>query len=332
MINFRFHLASLIAVFLALAVGIVMGSTVIDHAIVDGLRTRINTVERDVDTKKAQNDQLRDQLDHSLGAFDSGSPWAVRGLLRNVPVVVFVARGVDSAAAQKTVAMIESAGALTTGFYWMEPTWSLPDDASKTRLETATGVHAGSIASMRSGAWKVVAQQMAAESVAVSIGNTTTTGGAAVTTTTAATPGGVAALTELTSLGFFSFERVGNNGLTGEASNRAVRVLFIGATKTMTDLQDLIVTGAQATTNANLLTEAGEDFQAFTNGPDQGTTLTKLLSDSTLAVEISTVDNLNESPGQVVSALALFDLAQGTVGHYGYGAGATKSFPAPPPS
>ena len=32
MINFRFHLVSLIAVFLALALGVVMGATVIDRA------------------------------------------------------------------------------------------------------------------------------------------------------------------------------------------------------------------------------------------------------------------------------------------------------------
>ena len=46
MINFRFHLASLIAVFLALAIGIVMGSTVVKEATVKGLRAEIHRVER----------------------------------------------------------------------------------------------------------------------------------------------------------------------------------------------------------------------------------------------------------------------------------------------
>ena len=45
MINFRFHLVSLIAVFLALALGVVMGSTVIDRAVVNGLENRIKHVE-----------------------------------------------------------------------------------------------------------------------------------------------------------------------------------------------------------------------------------------------------------------------------------------------
>ena len=44
MINFRFHIASLVAVFLALALGVVMGSTVVDRAIVESLRTQIDDV------------------------------------------------------------------------------------------------------------------------------------------------------------------------------------------------------------------------------------------------------------------------------------------------
>lgn len=59
MINFRYHVVSLVAVFLALAVGIVMGSTVIDRAIVDGLRNRIDTANKNTEEKRAENDQLK---------------------------------------------------------------------------------------------------------------------------------------------------------------------------------------------------------------------------------------------------------------------------------
>ena len=44
-INFRFHLVSLVAVFLALALGVVIGSTVIDRAIVDRLSSQIDSVK-----------------------------------------------------------------------------------------------------------------------------------------------------------------------------------------------------------------------------------------------------------------------------------------------
>ena len=45
MINFRFHLVSLVAVFLALGLGILVGSTVIDQGIVNRLDSEINHVQ-----------------------------------------------------------------------------------------------------------------------------------------------------------------------------------------------------------------------------------------------------------------------------------------------
>ena len=47
MINFRFHLVSLIAVFLALGLGILVGSTVIDQGIVNRLDSEINNVRKE---------------------------------------------------------------------------------------------------------------------------------------------------------------------------------------------------------------------------------------------------------------------------------------------
>lgn len=64
MINFRYHLISLVAVFLALGVGIVMGSTVIDRAIVDGLRNRIDTAEKNSIDRKVENERLRNSVEN----------------------------------------------------------------------------------------------------------------------------------------------------------------------------------------------------------------------------------------------------------------------------
>ena len=44
MISFRFHVVSITAVFLAIAIGVVVGSTYVDRAIVDNLQHRIETV------------------------------------------------------------------------------------------------------------------------------------------------------------------------------------------------------------------------------------------------------------------------------------------------
>ena len=48
MINFRFHVVSLIAIFLALALGVVIGAGVIDRGVVDTLNNRLDSVESQV--------------------------------------------------------------------------------------------------------------------------------------------------------------------------------------------------------------------------------------------------------------------------------------------
>src|SRR2546425_9755169 len=98
MINFRFHLVSLIAVFLALALGVVMGSTVIDRAVVNGLENRIKHVENKAEARKRENTDLRSQVDQLQGAIDGAAAFAVTGRLESVRVAVVAVRGVDAAA------------------------------------------------------------------------------------------------------------------------------------------------------------------------------------------------------------------------------------------
>ncbi len=49
MINFRYHIVSLIAVFLALGIGLVLGTTFLDDATIDGLERQLDGLENDLD-------------------------------------------------------------------------------------------------------------------------------------------------------------------------------------------------------------------------------------------------------------------------------------------
>ena len=60
MINFRFHLVSLIAVFLALGLGILVGSTVVDQGIVNRLDSEINSVRKENSAREATSKQLHE--------------------------------------------------------------------------------------------------------------------------------------------------------------------------------------------------------------------------------------------------------------------------------
>ena len=57
MINFRYHVVSLTAVFLALAIGLVVGTAALNGPLSDELNDRVNALSR-------QNQQYRDQVNH----------------------------------------------------------------------------------------------------------------------------------------------------------------------------------------------------------------------------------------------------------------------------
>jgi hypothetical protein len=95
MINLRYHIVSLVAVFLALGLGIVMGSTVIDRVTVDALNNNLEDVRSSVNAIREENRKLSDQVklgqDFAVGARDQ----LLRGHLRNIPVMVVAVAGID---------------------------------------------------------------------------------------------------------------------------------------------------------------------------------------------------------------------------------------------
>ena len=65
MINFRFHLVSLVAVFLAIGVGVAMGASFVDRATVDTLRSRVDDLSEGYQRPGPRECALRDQLAES---------------------------------------------------------------------------------------------------------------------------------------------------------------------------------------------------------------------------------------------------------------------------
>jgi hypothetical protein len=62
MINLRYHIVSLTAVFLALGIGILAGTTVIDQQVVKGLRTNTSALRNDLNSLRTQVSDLQTQL------------------------------------------------------------------------------------------------------------------------------------------------------------------------------------------------------------------------------------------------------------------------------
>ena len=89
MYNLRYHIASLVAVFLALSVGLLLGTIVVDRGLIETQRTTlVQSIGASVDKVTAANQQLRD-ANASLNAFaEQSSPQLLRGMLAGRTVLV----------------------------------------------------------------------------------------------------------------------------------------------------------------------------------------------------------------------------------------------------
>jgi hypothetical protein len=63
MINLRYHIVSLTAVFLAIGIGLTLGSTFLDRATVDNLQGQLESLETRLQERDEQIDELEQGRD-----------------------------------------------------------------------------------------------------------------------------------------------------------------------------------------------------------------------------------------------------------------------------
>lgn len=308
MINFRYHLVSLIAVFLALTVGIVMGSTVIDRAIVDGLRQQISDVRDRADRTKAENRDLGSDLDERDAYIDATQRFAVDGRLDGVPVVVVALRGANADAVRAAATLAQEAGARAPAVLWLEPKWALDSVTDAEQLAEALGRdRVGRRSTLRAAGWKRLAERLGA-------------GGPEL-------EGDV--LAKLVNAGFLSLERVGDQGEPAPAAypGAEARALLVGSATATVEVPGLVVDVARALRGASVPTVVAEEAAAASDASERGGVVAPIRDDSELSRAVSTVDGLDLPTGRVAAALALSDLGRGAVGSYGTANGANAPVP-----
>jgi hypothetical protein len=316
MINFRFHLVSLVAVFLALTVGIVVGATIVNHAVVTELNNRIDHVEKNADTQKSQNRALSASAKQLESYLTTAAPYVVEGRLTAVPVVVVAERGVDHTAVRSLVALLQDAGAQAPAIVWLEAKWLLDQPAERTALAKIVGGEPTS-ASLRADALDALAKRL---------GTAVPT---ASTASTAATKS-VDLLSALTSAGFVSIEAVGAGGSTDLSTFPSVgaRVSLVGGEASALASDPLVTPLAAAFSAIAVPTVAGEVYHAVHGQPARAVVVAPIRDSRSLSKSVSTVDDVDLVQGQVAVVLAAADSAEGKVGHYGYGTGANAALPA----
>lgn len=143
MINLRYHIVSITAVFLALGIGLAFGAAFIDRATVGTLDANLTSLEGQNGDLEAVNRRLEERIDAVDAAAEEfaelGIPQLVDGRLADVPVLLIATRGVDEEAVDAAAGAVVAAGATFGGTLWLTERLTLADDGAREDLALLLG-------------------------------------------------------------------------------------------------------------------------------------------------------------------------------------------------
>ena len=115
MIDFRYHLVSIIAVFLALAVGLAVGSTALSGKAEEALTAAQHRALADNNSLRKDDKLLQEEVAADQAVATANSKTILDGLLANERVVLIAAPGADNAELSGLSTALRQADALITG-------------------------------------------------------------------------------------------------------------------------------------------------------------------------------------------------------------------------
>lgn len=341
MVNFRFHLVSLTGVFLALAVGIVLGASVVNSGAVDGLRGQLGSVKEDVSRVDQQNATLRRDLAGWTEFSKKAGAGILAGRLQGVPVLVVGVRGIDAEPVKDLRDDLEAADARLQGTVWLESKMKLDSPSDVRALSGVFAIGSLDPEVVREAVFTRLADEMVTTAATAPSASTTlppavdgveTSVPGVTTTTAAARRGGV--LATLASLGFVTIDAP-EPGSFDTNMPLPAGTRFVVASGEGADVADPVgaialikaLVAASSTSSRVVAVEPGKPAQ----GRDQEVRsrfIGPLRSEGRdIDTRVSTVNNIEDFRGRVATVLALVDLGVGRVGHYGTGSGADRLVP-----
>jgi hypothetical protein len=210
-IKLRTHIISLTAVFLALGIGLVLGSTFLDRTFVTALDAQVKGLNARLDERNAEADAMGSALDRATvvnaALADAALPAAVAERLDGEEVVVLADNGVDPDQVDAMLDTLDDAGATVPALLRLTERWNVSDNGDTADVAEGLDLPADTPATrVRRSAARTLSEALAAEQPEAaptpSSGASTTaavsgaspgpapTSVAPSTTTSAANPGG----------------------------------------------------------------------------------------------------------------------------------------------
>ncbi|MEP7766131.1 copper transporter [Sanguibacter sp. 25GB23B1] len=138
MIDFRYHIVSLISVFLALAVGIILGAGPLKGSIGDQLTGQVNELRTEKDELRVELDGARADLAGSDAYLTASAPTILAGTLTDRRVAIVQLGPVEDEVYAGIEQQIEAAGATVSMRTQLAPSWTAEDQADSRQSYAAT--------------------------------------------------------------------------------------------------------------------------------------------------------------------------------------------------
>ncbi len=309
MVSFRYHLVSLIAVFMALATGILVGSSLLNQSLIDSQRSTISQQQTEKDNLRRDLDTARNEVAYRNSYLDALDERLLTGRLAGQRVLLVTMPGAAGGDADGLTEILGKAGARVTGRLGISENWFATDEDDGDGAATARAreeiVRKHAIPELRG--------QPAAVQLA---GALLTKGGA----DRAVAPTAKTFLEQLDRGGFLS-----RNNLADRA-DLAVILLATPADPAPTT-PDRVARGIPALAAALDAAGNGVVVAAPTKAATGGV-MAAIRKDNTTRRTISTVDTVEAVFGRMALVFALVEQMSGGAGHYG--AATDSDAPLPP--
>ncbi|MEV4629559.1 copper transporter [Micromonospora sp. NPDC049523] len=310
MINFRYHVVSLTAVFLALAIGLVVGTAALNGPVADSLSANVNELRKDNQQLRETVGSLQEEVTREEDFAREAAPLLLGGKLTDRRLLVLTLpsgeKHVDG-----VIEMLRQTGATITGRVDLEDKFVNPDN-SVDLLGLAE----------RSAKPTVPANGLPGNS------NGVETSSAFLAGALLDRPDGITVTDADRRAVLDAYSSAGYLTVGDKVSGPAEAVILVSGQpyvdRDSAQKDQAVVTMTEQFDKAVPLIVAG-------SGTSAGNVVAAVRDDPALAKTISTVDHANTVQGQVVTALAATEqIVNKKAGQYGLGAGATSLLPQQP--
>src|SRR5580700_3673022 len=335
-IDFRYHLVSIVAVFLALAIGIVLGSTELQGPTYNLLNQTTAKLQNELNQASSQRDAAQQQANLGQNYAQAVEPVVLHNLLAGQRLLIITEPGAPASVVTAiSNAATQDAGATVTGQIALQPKFFDKSGTTQDSLNTVNMdiAQADNIV-LNTG---TPSQQQAAQVIASEILTRASTvgqvGGQQVSTqpSTSSSAGSLQDTNAQTMLGTYATE--GFLTISGHPAAPATLAVIVtpqtapqdGSTDLLDQLLVPVAEEVAAKSSATVVV-------GVSAGSGPGSPIAVLRA-SSAASKVSTVDDADFVAGQsvVIQALAM-QLNGGSPGSYGFANGASAVGPSPAPT